>query len=47
VPVTISIGVAQLGPDDPDLAALLARADHRLYQAKDAGRDRVCVGTTD
>jgi two-component system, cell cycle response regulator len=45
--VTISIGVAQLGPDDPDLAALLARADRRLYEAKEAGRDRISAGTTD
>jgi diguanylate cyclase (GGDEF)-like protein len=40
--VTISIGVAGLeeGMDAPD--ALLAAADARLYQAKRAGRNRVC-----
>jgi two-component system cell cycle response regulator len=39
--VTISLGCAALEPADQDGAALLARADDRLYQAKRAGRDRV------
>ena len=39
VAVTISIGVAVLGPDE-DLPTLLARADTALYQAKREGRDR-------
>lgn len=39
--VTASLGCAALEPSDPDGAALLARADARLYQAKRAGRDRV------
>jgi len=39
--MTISIGVAQLRPDEnPD--ELLSRADQALYQAKQSGRNRVC-----
>jgi diguanylate cyclase (GGDEF)-like protein len=38
--VTISLGLAALGPDQ-DIAALLERADQCLYQAKNNGRDRV------
>lgn len=39
--VTASLGCAALSPDDADGAALLARADARLYDAKRSGRDRV------
>jgi len=44
VDVTISIGVAvsNRGPVSTD--DLVARADSALYEAKDLGRDRVCVG---
>jgi diguanylate cyclase len=38
--VTLSGGVASLQPGD-DAAALIARADAALYQAKQTGRDRV------
>lgn len=41
MPVTVSVGVAQLGAGDADPEALLGRADHALYAAKSAGRDRV------
>jgi len=37
-----SFGVAQLRPDD-SLPDLMRRADIALYQAKAAGRDRVCT----
>jgi diguanylate cyclase (GGDEF)-like protein len=38
--VTVSVGVAVLDPDDTQ-RSLLTRADHHLYQAKRAGRNRV------
>lgn len=41
VPVTISVGLARLAPGDASLDELLARADHALYRAKEAGRNRV------
>jgi diguanylate cyclase len=40
--VTLSAGVAQLQSGESS-TALLARADHALYEAKNSGRDRVCV----
>jgi diguanylate cyclase (GGDEF)-like protein len=46
VRVTVSMGVAALGPDwggGGQLTDLLAAADRALYQAKRAGRDQVCV----
>ena len=52
VRVTVSVGVAALGaPWDTrtgsQITDLLATADRALYQAKRAGRDRVCVVTDD
>ncbi|MEU8240174.1 diguanylate cyclase [Actinoplanes missouriensis] len=41
VRVTISVGLARLEPGDASLDELLARADHALYRAKEAGRNRV------
>jgi diguanylate cyclase (GGDEF)-like protein len=43
LPVTVSVGVAELADDDPAPEALVGRADARLYQAKDGGRNRVCA----
>ncbi|MGB3469753.1 MAG: GGDEF domain-containing protein [Erythrobacter sp.] len=40
--VTISLGLADLGPADTSLT-LFARADHALYQAKNGGRDQVSL----
>ncbi|MCD4687839.1 MAG: GGDEF domain-containing protein [Desulfuromonadaceae bacterium] len=37
---SISIGGATAHPLDRDLEALLQRADERLYQAKNRGKDR-------
>ena len=41
IPVTISMGVATLDPEEPTPAAIIRRADERLYEAKSAGRN--CV----
>ncbi|MBI3307561.1 MAG: CHASE2 domain-containing protein [Candidatus Omnitrophica bacterium] len=43
IPVTISLGVATLHPEEslPDL--MVRRADDALYQAKRAGKNRVCT----
>jgi diguanylate cyclase (GGDEF)-like protein len=44
VPVTISVGVADLGPAGPGhIDRALAQADSALYASKKAGRDRVTV----
>ena len=40
---TVSLGVATWDREE-DIDALLARADTAVYAAKDAGRDRVCIG---
>jgi two-component system cell cycle response regulator len=40
IEVTISIGIAALGPDD-NAAAVIKRADRALYRAKRDGRNRV------
>lgn len=43
--VTVSLGIAPIGDGDPNLGALLRRADQSLYQAKLSGRDRVMVSS--
>ncbi len=44
LPLTVSIGVATLMPEDDNKGLnLLARADHNLIQAKRSGRNRVVV----
>jgi diguanylate cyclase (GGDEF)-like protein/PAS domain S-box-containing protein len=41
--VTVSMGAGTIVPgSDDDPGVFLARVDHRLYQAKSAGRDRLC-----
>jgi len=45
--VTVSIGVAALGPEANDGPALLKAADEALYRAKRAGRDRVVAADVD
>ncbi len=42
IPVTISCGVATLGKKGDDAQALLSRADEKLYEAKEGGRNQVC-----
>ena len=46
IPVTVSIGIAALDARDASADAALTRADAALYEAKRAGRDRVCVQTS-
>jgi diguanylate cyclase (GGDEF)-like protein len=41
--VTVSIGIATLDGSRRDLDDMLAAADAALYEAKNAGRNRVCV----
>ncbi|MBM3152878.1 MAG: diguanylate cyclase, partial [Chloroflexi bacterium] len=41
--VTISIGVAELTTDTPNLLALIDRADRAMYQAKNAGGNQVAL----
>ena len=43
-PITISLGVSAHQPGDPTGALLVAAADAALYQAKEAGRNRVMIG---
>lgn len=43
--VTLSLGVAFLGPDLRTRAALVGAADRALYAAKRAGRNRVAVAS--
>ncbi len=45
VDATVSIGAVISHDSVLDLSALLAQADHALYRAKDAGRDRVEVAS--
>lgn len=42
IPVTISCGVSTLGKKGDDAAALVQRADEKLYEAKEGGRNQVC-----
>lgn len=41
IPVTLSAGVASMGPSIDDWATLVERADAALYRAKKSGRNRV------
>lgn len=43
-PITISCGVACMETDSERPSELLRRADKAMYQAKDTGRDKVCLG---
>ncbi|WP_447969250.1 diguanylate cyclase [Nitrospira sp. M1] len=42
IPITVSIGLAELMPGE-SVASWIERADRALYQAKETGRDRLCV----
>jgi diguanylate cyclase (GGDEF)-like protein/PAS domain S-box-containing protein len=43
IPLTVSIGVTEIKPDDSSADDTLARADRAQYQAKQSGRNRVLV----
>ncbi len=43
IKVTTSIGVTEYGPATGETGRLIARADELLYQAKAAGRNRICA----
>ncbi len=44
LPVTVSLGLAEFKPgSEEEPEALYGRADEKLYQAKDSGRNRVCA----
>jgi diguanylate cyclase (GGDEF)-like protein len=43
ISLTLSVGITALSRDLSDLAALIRSADQALYQAKEAGRNRVSV----
>jgi diguanylate cyclase (GGDEF)-like protein len=42
-PITISIGIAQLNKDIQKPETLIHQADLALYEAKNAGRNRICI----
>jgi diguanylate cyclase (GGDEF)-like protein len=41
--VTVSMGLAVLGPEPEDIDALIHRVDTALYNSKSAGKDRITV----
>jgi len=43
IPLTISLGCAQLIESDKAATDLIQRADDKLYEAKRGGRNRVCA----
>ena len=47
IAVTVSAGLATLTDRDRDMDAVYGRADRALYQAKEAGRDRVVLAPAD
>ena len=43
-PCTLSLGVAEIGPQHDSVEAWFKEADAALYRAKAQGRNRVCIG---
>lgn len=43
VRISVSVGVAEMSPQSASLDALMQTADHALYAAKNAGKNRVAV----
>jgi diguanylate cyclase (GGDEF)-like protein len=44
LPVTISLGVTEVRPDDKDPEAIFRRVDAAVHQAKKEGKNRACLG---
>ncbi len=42
---TVSLGVSESQVEDSDIEVVLKRADDALYEAKNSGRNKVCVNT--
>jgi diguanylate cyclase (GGDEF)-like protein len=47
IPLTVSIGIATMGPGDRNEDAALTRADGALYRAKRNGRNRVEIAESE
>ncbi|RMJ02704.1 putative diguanylate cyclase YdaM [Marinobacter litoralis] len=45
IELSASFGITSNRPNDPNLEALLQRADQALYQSKEQGRDRISIYT--
>jgi diguanylate cyclase (GGDEF)-like protein len=45
--LTVSLGVAELGPGRDTVDTLIKEADRRVYVAKSRGRDQVCADSGD
>ncbi len=45
IALTLSLGVAEYNPEEDPEKGLLSRADRALYEAKEAGRNRVRIAT--
>lgn len=45
--ITLSIGIAQMWHAELELKELIAAADRGLYRAKEAGRNQVCIETSE
>lgn len=43
IPLTISLGVVELNDNDRTALDIIGRADEKLYEAKNSGRNRVCA----
>ncbi|MDR2355588.1 MAG: GGDEF domain-containing protein [Clostridiales Family XIII bacterium] len=40
---TVSIGIAEASPSDSDFSKIIVRSDRALYEAKESGRNKICV----